>query len=52
MIDLHSIIIDRSAKDKAALLNRRRDELKSLGYAVVDSRWLKGLMIQAKRLEK
>ena len=45
-------VIDRSDAQKAALINARRQELKSLGYAVVDSKWLKGLMIQAKRLEK
>lgn len=49
-MNLDEIIIDRSAKEKAALINRRRDELKPLGYAVVDSRYLAGLMVQAKRL--
>lgn len=50
MIDLHEIIIDRSAAEKAAFVNRTRDELKPLGYAVVDSKWLTGLMVQAKKL--
>jgi hypothetical protein len=46
-IDLNEIIIDRSAKDKAALINRRRDELKPLGYSVVDSKWLAGIVAHA-----
>jgi len=50
MIDLHEIIIERSARDKAALLNRRRDELKPLGYSIVDSKYLTTLMVLAKRL--
>lgn len=51
MIDLAKIIIDRSPAEKAALINRRRDELKPLGYAVVEVRYLAALMVQAKRLQ-
>ena len=51
MIDLDSIIIDRSPKDKAAIVNMRREELKALGYAVIDSKYLAALMVQARRLE-
>ena len=51
MIDLAKIIIDRSAKDKAAIVNIRRQELKTLGYAVIDSKYLAALMVQARRLE-
>ena len=51
MIDLSEIIIDRSPAAKAAFVNKSREELKTLGYAVVDSKYLKGLMIQARRFE-
>lgn len=47
MIDLDSIIIDRSAKDKAALISRRQCELRPLGYSVVNSEWLASLMANA-----
>jgi hypothetical protein len=47
MIDLANIIIDRSPKDKAAFVNKRRDELKPLGYSVVDSKWLASMMVHA-----
>lgn len=50
-LNLHDIIIDRSEAAKAAFVNKARQELKDLGYAVVDSRYLKGLMVQAKRME-
>lgn len=47
MIDLDSIIIDRSASEKAALISRRQCELKPLGYSVVNSEWLASLMANA-----
>ena len=46
-INLHDIIIDRSAKDKAALISRRQSELRPLGYSVVNSEWLASLMANA-----
>jgi hypothetical protein len=39
-IDLSEIIIDRSPAAKAAFVNKSREELKKLGYAVIDSRYL------------
>ena len=47
MIDLDTIIIDRSDKDKTALISRRQCELRPLGYSVVNSEWLASLMANA-----
>ena len=43
-------IIDRSAAQKAQRVDILRAELKTLGYSVVSTRWLVGLIIQAKRM--
>ena len=51
-VNLHDIIIDRSETAKAAFVNKARDQLKPLGYAVVDLKYLKGLMVQAKRIKE
>jgi hypothetical protein len=48
-MNLSEIIIDRSAAQKIKRVETLRVELKSLGYSVVDSRYLAGLLVQAKR---
>ncbi len=44
-------IIDRSAKQKAMRVDVLRAELKDLGYSVVSTSYLAGLMVQARRIE-
>lgn len=48
MIDL---IIDRSPAQKAKRVDILRIELKDLGYSVVSTSYLAGLMVQARRIE-
>ena len=48
-ISLHDIIIDRSPAQKAIRVAAMRDELKSLGYSVISTIYLAGLIAQAKR---
>ena len=52
MIDLDSIIIDRSEAQKCKRVDVLREELKGLGYSVVASSWLVALQVQAKRISK
>jgi len=47
-INLYDIIIDRSAKDKAAIVIRRREELKPLGYSVILTTALADLIVEAR----
>lgn len=47
-INLYDIIIDRSAKDKAAIIIRRREELKPLGYSVILTTALADLIVEAR----
>jgi hypothetical protein len=48
MIDL---IIDKSPSQKAIRVDKLRAELKELGYSVVSTSYLAGLMVQARRIE-
>jgi hypothetical protein len=48
-LDLHNIIIDRSIAQKAKRVDVLRVELKTLGYSVVSTAYLAGLLVQAKR---
>jgi hypothetical protein len=50
-INLHDIIIDRSPKEKLIRVAALRAELKTLGYAVISSTYLAGLLVQAKRIK-
>jgi len=52
MIDLSTIIIDRSLAQKIAHVDALRTELESLGYSVVLSTHLAALRFQAKRLQR
>lgn len=47
---MNDSIIDRSPVQKALRVDRLRAELKDLGYSVVATSYLTGLMAQAKRL--
>lgn len=44
-------IIDRSPAQKAMRVDKLRAELKELGYSVVPTVYLTGLMVQARRIE-
>lgn len=46
----NDLIIDRSPAQKARRVDELRAELKALGYSVVSTRWLAGLIVQARRL--
>lgn len=46
---LHDIIVTHTPREKSIRLARIRAELKPLGYSIVDSRYLAGLLVQAKR---
>jgi len=48
-MNLHEIIIDRSPAQKKLRVAALRDELKTLGYSVVATPYLAGLIVQAKR---
>mgnify|MGYP001616230149 CR=1 FL=1 len=49
MIDLDKIIIDRTPRETLIHIEKLRTELKGLGYSVVDTRYLAGLLIVAER---
>lgn len=44
-------IIDRSPAQKAIRVDTLRAELKELGYSVVSTSYLTGLLVQAKRIQ-
>lgn len=44
-------IIDKSPEQKAMRVNALRAELKDLGYSVVLTSYLMGLMVQARRVD-
>jgi len=46
----HDVIIDKNPRQKALRVDALRAELKDLGYSVVSTRWLAGLIVQAQRL--
>ncbi len=50
-MNLDDVVIDRSPKEKAIRVDTLRAELKDLGYSVVSTRYLAGLLVQAKRLQ-
>ena len=45
------MVIERSPKQKAARVDTLRAELKHLGYSVVSTSYLNGLLVQAKRID-
>lgn len=44
-------MIDRSPAQKAAFVNRRREELKPLGYSIVTTEWLAKAMMELAKLD-
>lgn len=50
-MNLEKIMIDRSPAQKAAFVNRRRDELKPLGYSIVTTEWLAKAMMELAKLD-
>lgn len=50
-MNLENIMIDRSPAQKAALVKRRREELKPLGYSIVTTEWLAKAMMELAKLD-
>lgn len=50
-IDKPDLIIDRSPEQKRLRVDALRAELKELGYSVVLTSYLTGLMVQTRRIE-
>ena len=48
-MNMFDIIIDKSPKQKLRRIALMREELKPLGYSIVSTVYLAGLIVQAKR---
>lgn len=51
-MSMYDVIIDKSPKQKLRRISILRDELKPLGYSIVSSVYLAGLIVQAKRRQE
>jgi len=48
-MNMFDVIIDKSPKQKLRRIALMREELKPLGYSIVSTVYLAGLIVQAKR---
>ena len=48
-MNLHDVIIDRTPAEQAAVVIKRREELKPYGYSVILTKSLAELIAQARR---